>query len=226
MKRTCLLFLVICFAATMAMAATNEVTSVNAVGYITVTVPSNGYALTALNFEPVGTNDLTMGDLVGDQLPVGSVAYIWSIPQKTYLIETRTRSGWGTNVVDRGAGFWLQLPGAVATTAQYTVRFLGEVPDSTVCATTTTYNITGIDAVGYAYPCDILWTNTSLAINGTVGDVIYLWDTAITNYQIYTKTRGGWSTPDGFKITPDVGFWYQTTATQNWEETVPYDLSQ
>ncbi|RKX32994.1 MAG: hypothetical protein DRP22_01375 [Verrucomicrobia bacterium] len=226
MKR--LVLAVIVAAAALALfcyAQTNQVLSRNAVGYVQVSVPSGGYALVSLNFESLDGSDLTIADVVGDQLPVGSYAHIWDRNSKVYQSELRTRGGWspGTNVITRGVGFWLEVPSSAATASEHIVYVMGEVPDSfNQGATTTISNVQGLDALAYPFPSAVVWTNTALASNALVGDYLHVWNVTSQSYNSYLKTRGGWTTPDNFTIEPGQSFWFETSGTQDWTEIKPY----
>jgi len=226
MKR--LVLAVIVAAAALALfcyAQTNQVLSRNAVGYVQVSVPSGGLALVSLDFKSLDGSDMTINDVVGDQLPRGSYAYIWNRATKTYNAESRGRGGWspGTNVIEPGIGFWLEVPRTAATADHHVVYIMGEVPDSfNNGATCTIQNITVLDALGYPFPVGIPWTNTALASNAVNGDYLYVWNTTNQTYDAYSKGRGGWSTPPNFTIQPGQAFWFETSMTQNWTEVKPY----
>jgi len=207
------------FAAGTAQADT--VTSVNVVGYYSVTIPSNRIALVTPVLESFQAG--TLEDLIGTQLPVGSFAYIWDRTSNGYISASRTaRGGWGiTNLILRGDAVWLK---PAAGTPDVTVTFMGEVPGNyNVAATTTVANISGIDAVGYGYPVDILWTNTALSQAVPDGSFLHVWTG--TGYNSYSKTaRGGWGTANSLQIKAGQAFWIQTSVPTDWEETVPYNL--
>jgi len=197
-----------------------DVPSVNVVGYGKVVIGPGKLVLVATTFETFG--DSTLNDLVGSQLPVSSVAFIWDRVSKSYKTSTMSRFGtWsGTNVILRGDAFWLKNAGS--TTNVVTLK--GEVPYYyNESATTTVDQITGIDAVAYAYPVDVCWTNTELAKDAVTSDVLYIWNGS--SYDTYSKNRfGAWSTPAGFKIEAGRAFFVKTAAVIDWTEVAPYDL--
>lgn len=224
MKRILGMVLVTGMLVSSALAQTSTVTSVNSVGYNTIEIGPGDLALVTLPFETFG--DSTLENLVGDQLPVGSVAYIWDRATTNYIPSTRSLfGGWsGTDIVLRGDAFWLKNVGATTST----VTFLGEVPaEYNNAATTTVYGIT-LDAVGYAYPANVQWTNTTLAKAAPVGSIMWYWNQEIQNYDPgYTKSLfGGWSTPAGFEIEAGKSFWLKSSAVIDWEEVMPYDLGE
>ena len=203
--------------------AQDTVTSVNVVGYYDVVIPPDGIALITPVLESF--NEGTLEDIIGDQLPVGSLAWIWDRGTKGYVGSGRSaRGGWsGTNVILRGDAVWVKPPVGSGTN---TITLLGEVPgQSNAGETTTVHNISGIDAVGYAYPTDVVWTNTSLAQAAPVGSGLYIWNMVGGSYDTFGKSsRGGWSTPAGFTIGAGQGFWIRSTTPIDWEEVMPYEL--
>lgn len=209
-------------------AQSETVTSVNVVGYYSVSIPANGAALVTPVLEPFGSAVGTIGDLVGEQLPANSSAFIWDRGLKTYVAASKgARGGWigagSSKVILRGDAVWLIPP---KNGTPYTVTIMGEAPGAyNEAASSTVANISGADAVGYAYPVDIVWTNSTLAKALPNNSSLFIWDLATQNYVPYAKgTRAGWTTPAGFKIPAGTAFWVTTTTPMDWEEVVPYDL--
>jgi len=200
--------------------ADGEVPSVNVVGYGKVAIGPDKLVLVATTFETFG--DAKLEDLVGGQLPEASVAYVWDRVAKGYQSSTMLRSGsWSTNLtILRGDAFWLKNAG----TQTNEVALRGEVPyDYNNSATTTVANITGVDAVAYAYPTDVLWTNTALAQACVEGDVLYIWNGAM--YDSYTMLRAGWpAAAQTVVIEAGRAFFINTSQNINWTEVAPYDL--
>ncbi len=221
MKKMMLVAAACALVAAPSILSADTVTSVNVVGYYSVTIPNNGLALVTPVLE--GLDGATIADLVGEQLPVGSNAILWNRETKSYVFGGRTRSGWSmTNVILRGDAFWLR---PAADTGPHTVTFMGEVPAAyNMAQETVVDNIQGTDAVGYAYPVDIIWTNTTLAQVVPTGSNLIIWDLDSQSYTFYGKTRSGWSTPPSFEIKAGQGFWIRSTDPVDWEEEVPYTL--
>lgn len=222
MKKVTLALVGLAFAGSCAFAQTNQVLSRNAVGYVKVTVPKDGLAMVRLDFENLQGVDNTVTNLIGDQLPTGASAFIWDKQSASYVSEGKTRGGWlpGTNVIDRGDGFFLAVPSS-AVSNEYQVFLMGEVPDRFTAPTTTVTGVTGINLLGFPYPVQVAWTNVGLAKNGATGDALFTWDVNTQSYANYGKTRGGWSDPN-LIIQPGQSFWYQSAATQDWSEVKPY----
>jgi hypothetical protein len=219
MKKVLVGLIAVAMVASLGFAQT-EVESVNVVGFNKITIEAGELALVTPPFESFG--DATLEDLVGDQLPQGSGAFIWDRANSIYIASSRTKAGWsGTNVIHRGDGFWLSNAGAEPAT----VALMGEVPaDYNNSATTTVSEISGTDAVGYAYPTDIVWTNTTLAQTVDSGSGLFIWDEDGQTYAAYSKTKAGWSTPEGFALKAGRAFWISTSTPVDWTEIAPYDL--
>jgi hypothetical protein len=217
MKRMLTAVAILAVIGSIAYGQSTQVLSRNAVGYIKATVPSNGLVLITPVFEKLDGSAITVEDLVGTQLPQGSVAHVWDRVGSTYNSYTRTRGGWsgGTNLF-RGDGLWLQVPATSATGATHDVYIMNG------SETTTIAGISGINAVGYGYPTDVIWTQTTAAASLAQGATIHIWDEGGQTYNSYTKTRGGWSTPPEFVITAGQGFWIQNAAAIDWIEDKPY----
>lgn len=223
--KTRLLTLVAALAATASMAQTNQVLSRNAVGYEKITVRNNNFELTRLDFVNLGGSAYTVTNLIGDQLPVGSAAFIYNNAEGTWLSEGRTRGGWlpGTNKIVRGQAVFLNVPSS-APSNSYSVFYMGEVPDSVTAPTTTISNIEVFKGLGYPYPVAMQWTNTTLGATAPTGAGLFTWDAGITSYVSYARTRGGWGAATNLVIQPGQGFFYTLPAgtTQTWVEVKPY----
>ncbi len=198
-----------------------QVLSRNAVGYVKVAALSNKLVLARMDFEPLdGSDQWTVSNLFGAQLPVGSSVAIWDRIAYKYIGEARTRSGWspGTNIIRRGEAFFVRSAG------ETNLYLMGEVPDRNYPDTYTTVlaNVTGMSALGFPYPVSQYWTNMSLAINGTNGDSLAVWDVGIQNYVGYARTRSGWGNATNLVFQPGEGFFYRSAVTQTWIVVKPY----
>ena len=220
MKR--LVLAVIVAAAALALfcyAQTNQVLSRNAVGYVKVTCPRGGLVLVRMDFESLDGSDLHAEDVFGDQLPLGTSIYAYDPSIPGYVSDSRNPFGWSTNIVfGRGMGFWIKVPGTAASN-EYEVYMLGEVPDRFSAPTSTTDIASGLTLVGYMYPSEIYWTNTTLAKNAALGDTLYYWDGS--NYVANSLNPFGWGDPN-LVITPGMAFWFKTGSATNWVESKPY----
>jgi len=204
-----------------AIAIGQDVTSVNAVGFNKITIGPGKLALVTLNFESFG--DSTLEDLIGHQLVRGKV-YVWNRVAKEYIPASIGKDGkWSyTNIIHRGDAFWIKNE----DTATNSVSFMGEVPYTyNNSATATVYNLSGVEAVGYAYPVDMTWTNTTLSKESTVKTMYYYNETA-GGYDIYSRGKTGWNTPNAFAIPAGRAFWIKLSdgASVDWTEVAPYSL--
>lgn len=207
-----------------AMAQT-QVLSRNAVGYVKITAERGKLVLGRLDFEAIGGGGIAVSNLFGDQLPANSQVYLWDRASAQYKTCFKAaRGGWsgGSNIVTRGEGFWVRVPAAAASNA-YDVFLMGEVPDRFTAPTTTIANLSGANMLGYPYPVQRYWTNTTLANEAPANASLYLWNATNQAYEVHTKTiRGGWATATNVILHPGVGFWLRNTGTVTWVELKPY----
>lgn len=210
-------------AAVAANAQTNQVLSRNAVGYEKVVVSTGQLVLARNDFNNLGGSPYTVTNLIGNSLPQGSSVLLWDSVGQSYIAENKTRSGWspGTNVIRRGAGFFMSVPSAAASNS-YDVFFMGEVPDATTAPSTTVNGVTALAMYGFPYPVAQFWTNMNIAKNAVSGDSLLLWDVSSQQYVAHNRTRSGWGTGTNVVINPAQGFWFKTAATQTWTEVKPY----
>jgi hypothetical protein len=208
------------------MAQTN-VYSLNAVGYINVTVVP-GFNIIA---DPlIGQPDPITGTLntIGTLLPNNSnqlvQATVWSYDPALpggYTNDTASTkgnsntNGWkngGQITMQPGQAVWFDNP----FPTNLTFTFVGTVPSGSL---TNTIN-TGFNLISSILPMsgDLVTNSLSMFTNPTTQDTVWVYSPAITNYITYTYTKksGTW-TSAGVQSDPIVpfvgsGFWYQTTA--------------
>lgn len=202
--------------ASYAISATNEVTSVNAVGYIKIDVGANKLGIVGTQFLDMTTNNPTVKDVLGtNAIPSGTKVYIFN--GTAYNTETYSFGAWspGTNVISKNTGFWIKS--SVAT--NFTLK--GEVP------TTDTLVLmrSGLNLVTYPFPVGSYLTNSVIGKGAISGDKVYYYNTATANYVTYTFSFGSWS-PSTLFLNPGDGFWYKSAASTNKLalELVPYTL--
>jgi hypothetical protein len=225
------------------MAQTN-VYSLNAVGYINVTVfPGFNMVTCPLITSP----DNTVGTVLNNSngALTGSVVYFWNASTGIYTSDnaraigtakgdTTNASGWisGTNLAAPGVGFWFD---SVAT-SNTTLTFVGTVPSGPI----TNALVTGFNLVGSVVPMsgDIVTNSLAALTNFNIGDVVYTWNASSATYSEYTSVpstskaaspttyHSNW-TSAGDPVVPNVGqgFWYEGLgATVNWVEN--YSVAQ
>lgn len=189
------------------LAASAQVYSVNAVGYINVTVPAKSYALVA--------NQLNVGgNTVAEALPTA--------PDGTVIFKYAQGSGFSANGVEfgewgvptqkiaPGEGFFLQNNGAAAAT----FTFVGEVPQGTL----QTALAKGLNLISSQVP-QAGKLVTDLKFPAVDGDVVYQWNSATQKY----------NDPNGFEFgewgggEPNIGvgegFFVNKFAAASWDRT-------
>jgi hypothetical protein len=230
------------------MAQTN-VYSLNAVGYINVTVqPGFNIVSCPLITAPDNTVGTVLNNASGSW--TGTSVYFW-FPGNTPpsysedvakvvgsgKLDTTNANGWsfgGTNVAAPGVGFWIDSP------SNYTLTFVGTVPTGPITNTL----VPGFNLVGSVVPMsgDLCSNSISALTNYTIGDVVYTYNgsnnpvyaeyVSTSNakadghgYQEAGTTTGNW-TSLGDPIVPNVGqgFWYDGSATVQWVEN--YSVAQ
>jgi hypothetical protein len=237
---------------TVSVLAQTNVYSLNAVGYINVTAPP-GFSIIScpLITSPDNTINTLLNNGAGSPYGAGaydgSVLYFYSPAITNYETDTArpigansktqtpNTNGWvnnGTNALNPGVGAWFENN----TTNTFTFTFVGTVPTGPITNTLTP----GFNLVGSAVPMtgDLVSNSISALTNYNVGDVIYTYAPAITNYVTYTSStnpkqsghgyNGNWSTA-GDPVIPSVGegFWYEnnsSSTTVQWVED--YTVSQ
>lgn len=215
MKRILIIVAVVAMAASISYGQT-QVLSRNAVGYVRLTAATGTFNFVSHNFVNIDGAAITVTNLLGDQVPAGSIVYLWNEATQGYISESRAPFGWtpGTNIIERGRGFWLKMADSAASN-QYQIYLMGEVPD----ATNSDNAVIGFNMVGYPYPVETYWTNTDLAKNAAVGDIVYFWTGS--GYGSASLSPIGWI-PATNMVTPGMGFWFKSSAAVAWDETKPY----
>jgi hypothetical protein len=235
-----------CLMATLAMAQTNEVTSVNVVGYYKVTIPpAGGFTLVALNLDSIDPTNQNIQGIFGTQLrsgsnPNNSDKLYKYLPSgggyKTFFRKTSTGLYYSsTDLVNAtnpailtGEGMWLQSQPSATT--NYDITLMGEVVS---LMTQNVSLVSGLQMSGYPFSTDVA-LNSTLLRNGKAGsnpnnsDNIYYWNG--TGYVNFFLKANGWynsqtlTGPVTNVITMGSGFWYlaRTNSSFVWSETNSY----
>lgn len=203
--------------ASLATAVAQTVYSVNAVGYVNVTVPANGFALLAnpLN-QP--TNSLTA---VLPGVPNGTIVYVFNTT--TGAFDTATfrsannawTGGGAAALLNPGQGFFVKNPGATALN----ITFVGEVPQGT--------NLVVSVPVGFSLLSSIVpqagKLETDLKFPAANTDKAYVFDSTSQNYQIFTRRGAAAWTGVAGVTEPSVGvaqgFFYSAAAATTWSRS-------
>jgi len=187
------------------LGASAQVYSVNAVGYINVTVPAKGYALVA---NQLNTGGNTLGEVI-PSAPDGTVAFTYST-SGGFSTDGVEFGAWGTGSakVGPGVGFFLQNNGASAMT----VTFVGEVPQGTL---STKLN-KGLNLVASQVP-QAGKLSTDLKFPIAEGDLVYQWNASTQKY----KDAAGFEFGDWTNGEPTVavgeGFFVNKVAAGSWD---------
>jgi hypothetical protein len=218
-----------------------NVYSLNAVGYINVTV-APGFNIISCPLitapDPITGTPNTIGTLLPNNANQLAQATVWSFDPAlpgSYTNDTASTkgnsntNGWkngGQITMAPGQAVWFDNP----FTTNLTFTFVGTVPSGSL---TNTLN-TGFNLVSSILPMsgDLVTNSLSMFTNPTSQDTVWLYTPAITNYTTYTYTKksgvwtlGGGGTSDPIIPSVGAGFWYQTTAASiSWVES--YSVSQ
>lgn len=242
------LITVVAFVASYAQ-TTNEVKSVNVVGYVKITIPSNKMTMGSFNFDPINSPTQTLNGIFSNQLTAGASALagdnivVWDkvgLKYKTFY--KHTTLGWRnkdnlaelmTNEVLNGDAFWISSH----QTTNQTVTFMGQVVDIPTFTNAMPFAI-GMNMFGYPFPTEMGLRATSLFSNAVKGasalaaDNVIYWDTNTMSYITYfAHTTLGWRNKanladTNFVLKPGFGYWYvRRNTTTNWNEVQPYNLS-
>jgi hypothetical protein len=224
MKRAVALAMGIALVSAASFAQTNQVLSRNAVGYVRINTVRSNFHYLAHNFLNISGGPTTVTNLIGNQVPNGSAVFLWNKAAQAYIAENLIFSGWspGTNRITPGQGMWLRIA-PTGPSNNYTVFFLGEVPDRFTQPTSTVQIVQSFNMVGFPYPIDVAFTNTELAKKAVSGDAAFFWTPQTQSYRPENRIFSGW-TPGTNVVHPGEGFWFRknSAGTTNWIEAKPY----
>ena len=197
-----------------AFAASNEVTSVNAVGFIRTVIADGGWGLVSIPFNQIDGQNPT-ADTIFPDAPVST--RVWYYRDDLWKAEEKGFFGWapGDTEFIRDDGLFVNAPtggGAV----EYTV--MGEVPAE---AETDTVMAAGWTLAGYAYPSDILLSASTLGEQAQSGDRLWWWDPTVPGWIAAEKGFFGWDVDPLLKA--GQGYFFNNKAsTFDWTEAKPY----
>jgi len=189
------------------LGALGQVYSVNAVGYINITVPSKSYVLAANQLNAGGN---TLKEVLPN-VPEGTVVFKYAQAGGFAAIGFEFGE-WGApnTTVKPGDGFFLQNN----TSLPLQVTLVGEVPQGTLA----TGLLKGLNLVSSQVP-QAGKLVTDLRYPAAEGDVVYQWDTATQKYK----------DPNGFEFgewgggEPNIavgeGFFVNKAAATSWDRT-------
>jgi len=196
-----------------------QVYSVNAVGYVNVTIPADGAKLALLANPLNGTNNQlnTILPLTDDNIL--TTVYAWDATIQNYIVSVWFGSGalWQPDIpINPGQAFFIQ---AYSTPGTLSITFVGEVPQGHLVNSLAPGP--GLSLVGSIVPQQ--GTLDQLGFPGETLDTVYLWDTdgsiggAAQNYvaQVNFGGVGLWVPDNPIKVAQ--GFFVQKAEgnTQN-----------
>ena len=205
----------------MAQTSTN-VYSLNAVGYINVTIPP-GFSIVADQLWASGGNAIS--NVVNDTSGVydGVTYFKWT--GSGFNFDTANAAfapstgGWpsgGTDTLNPGEAAWFQNP----NNTNLTFTFVGTVPQGT----NSVVLHTGFSMISSPVPQAGLLSTDLGFTNVNVGDTVFVWDPVAKTYQnsgdqvvgppFGTGYGGLWSAEPSLAV--GQGFWYQATANVTW----------
>lgn len=186
------------------LGAAAQVYSVNAVGYINITVPASSYALVA---NQLNTGGNTVNEVLGTQ-PDGTIVFKYS-QAGGFSANAIEFGAWErpAEVIAPGTGFFLQNNG----TTPLTVTFVGEVPQGAL----TTPLAAGLNLVASQVP-QAGGLSSVLGYTAADGDQVYQWNSTAQSYHPAKAYEfGAW---DGGEPSVAVGegFFVSKTAAGSW----------
>jgi len=198
------------------MAQSTNVYSLNAVGYINVTIPT-GFSI--ISCPLIASPDNTINTLLSPTNGAfkGVKFYPWDTTTGSYgTSDSATLSKWA------GGGTETLLPGQAAfidnTTANpISVTFVGTVPSGTM--TNTFYK--GFTLVSSILPTDGILTNgLQNFTSATAGDKAYTFDPPTQSYNpaFSTKPSGQWIQAPNITNLATGFFYFTTNTTESWVE--------
>jgi hypothetical protein len=187
------------------LGALAQVYSVNAVGYINVTVPANALAIVA---NQLNTGGNTVAEVLPNA-PDGTILYKYSQAGGFQIIQ-REFGDWGpggSQTIPPGEAFFVANNGATPMT----LTFVGEVPQGAL----TTPLANGLNLVGAQVP-QAGTLSGDLGFPAADGDLLYQWDTANQRYRDPNGFEfGAWSLGDP-QVAVGEGFFVSKNGAGSW----------
>lgn len=189
------------------LSAYAQVYSVNAVGYINLSVPAKGFSLAA--------NQLNAGgNTINEVLPTapdGTVVFRYA-GAAGFVSNIRDFGEWTvpTMVLAPGTGFFVQNNGA----APLTLTLVGEVPQGNL----TTALTAGLNLVASQVP-QAGKLVTDLKFSAVDGDIVYQWDSATQGYKNPNAFDFGDWTGGEPNLAVAEGVFVQKAAAGSWNRT-------
>lgn len=193
-----------------AAAATQaQVYSVNAVGYVNLSIPA-GFSIIA---NPLNAADNTVAKLFVAP-PDQTTIYTFDNASSQYTVDIFEFGAWDTTttVLAPGQGFFINNQSSAA----FVNTFVGEVPQGTASAPLTTAVPAGFSILSSQVPQSGA-LDTVLGFPDVEGTIVYFFNNATSQYDVYTYEFGQWDTPPGPPV-PAVGqgFFVSAPSASTW----------
>jgi len=204
------------------MAQSTNVYSLNAVGYINVTVDP-GFNIVSCPL--IASPDNTLNTL----LPATNGAYAgfqfwaWNPGTASYTEDVGLPKKWGsggTETLNPGQAAWLYNPNST----NVTVTFVGTVPSGT---NSVTLPADSFQLVSSILPTsgDIITNSLMNFTNGVAGDQVWAWNPVNSAYTEYVRLPTHWPS-DPIQTNVGGGFWYFNAQSTNNYWTESFSVNQ
>ncbi len=209
MKTKTLLFSALTMIAALTSAqADTAVYSVNAVGYVNVSVPAGQFVLVS---NPVSQPTNTINAILPSA--PDNTTKIFLFDGAGYVLFTKRSTGWapngGTTIINPGVGMFVQNTAAT----NITLTFVGDVLQSTASGPLSNSIPAGYSLVASQVPQAGL-VETQLGLPAQNNDKVYKFVGG--TYQLFTRRTSTWSSPGEPSVAVAEGFFFQTAAAKTW----------
>lgn len=204
--RTKTLLLTAALAAAGAVTSMAQVYSVNAVGYVNLTIPA-GFSIIQ---NPLKAADNSVAAVIAAP-PDNTVLYIFSGGK--YKVDSFSGGSWddGTEAILPGQGFFIKNQSGAA----FTLTFVGEVMQGNL----STPLAAGFNLVGSQVPQAGI-VDTDLGLTPGENDVVYQFLPATQKYAVDSFSGGSWDTATGPSVGVGEAFFYKNSnAATSWNRT-------
>jgi len=196
-----------------------QVYSVNAVGYVSVTLAPSEFKLVCnpLNVITNGVQNNTL-DSILPSAPRNTRVYKFSYATQSFgSIFDKQTAGWNPNtgVFNPGEGFFVQN----RNSTNVTLTFVGEVPQSSSASISAS---PGFNLVASHFPLTGL-VETDLKLPAKTGDKVYAYRAGA--YQLFTRLGSSWQSGNQPSISVGEGFFWQVSGTTNRSWTNSFSTS-
>jgi hypothetical protein len=199
------------------MAQSTNVYSLNAVGYINITLEP-GFNIVSCPL--LATPDNTLNTLLPDTNGAyhGWQFWSWNPGTAAYTEDVGLLTHWGSGgaeTLNPGQAAWLDNP----SNTPVTITFVGTVPSGTNAVTLPSKSFQLVSSI-LPTSGDIVTNSLMDFTNGVFGDQVWTWDPIALAYTEYVKLLTHWPS-DPIQTNVGGGFWYYNAqATNNfWTES-------